>query len=160
MTNEILTPQNKIEIFKDLFRGREDVFAMHWEKADKSAHGYTPFCINEWQRGICQKLNKKKCKDCQNQRYTSLNDGYIEQHLKGFKTYGIYPLLDDNTSYFIAADFDGEKWQKDILAFYEKCKKYDLPIYIERSRSGKGGHVWVFFEDKYPAYKSRNIIIK
>ena len=57
------------------------------------------------------------------------------------------------------ADFDGKNWIKDILRFYNKCKEYNLPTYIERSKSGNGGHAWIFFADKYPAFKSRNVII-
>lgn len=158
MPQELMS-QEKIKIFQDLFKGREDVFAMYWEKADKSANGYTPVCLNEWKTNICYKLQRKKCKDCQNAKYASFNENYIESHLRGNKIYGIYPLLDDNTSYFIAADFDEENWDKDVLKFYKKCEKYNLPVYIERSRSGKGCHGWIFFSNNYPANKSRNIIV-
>ncbi len=154
-----LTPQEKIKIFKDIFRGREDVFAVYWEKADKSASGYTPACLNEWKTGLCHKLQRMKCKDCPNSKYAGLNDDYIALHLRGQKIYGIYPLLEDNQSYFIAADFDEKNWQKDILNFYKHCREYNLPTYIERSKSGNGCHAWFFFDDKYPAFKSRNIII-
>ncbi|MDO8667888.1 MAG: DEAD/DEAH box helicase family protein [bacterium] len=154
-----LTPQEKISLFKSLFRGREEVFAVYWEKADKSASGYTPACLNEWKAGVCYKLQRQKCKDCPHANYTGLNDYYIEEHLRGNKIYGIYPLLEDNHSYFIAADFDGKNWEKDILRFYKKCKEYNLPAYIERSKSGNGGHAWIFFEDKYPAFRSRNIMV-
>src|SRR4030042_1897191 len=153
------TPQEKINIFKGIFKGREDIFAKYWEKADKSASGYSPVCLNEWKRGICDKTNKKKCHDCQNQNYALFDDKYVEEHLRGYRTYGIYPLLKNNSSYFIAVDFDGDNWQRDSLKFYKKCKKHNLPAYIERSRSGNGGHVWMFFANNYPAYKSRNIII-
>lgn len=154
-----MTPQEKIEIFKSVFRGREDVFAAYWEKADKSAHGYTPACLNEWNQDLCYKLRRQKCKDCPNAKYAGLNDYYIDQHLRGQKLFGIYPLLESNESYFIAADFDEGDWDKDILKFYKKCDEFDLPVYIERSKSGKGGHAWLFFEDKYPAFKSRSIAI-
>lgn len=154
-----MTPQEKIEIFKSVFRGREDVFASYWEKADKSISGYTPVCLNEWKSGICYKLQRQRCKDCPNAQYTGLNDYQIEQHLRGHKLLGIYPLLESNESYFIAADFDGKNWQKDILKFYEKCTEFNLPVYIERSKSGEGGHAWLFFEDKYPAFKSRDVVI-
>jgi len=154
-----LTPQQKINIFKNLFKGREDIFAVYWEKADKSKKGYTPVCLNEWKNGICIKLQRGKCKDCKHQKYATLNDYYIEQHLRGNKIYGIYPLLEDNSSFFIAADFDGGAWKKDAGKFIKKCDKYKLPAYLERSKSGNGGHIWIFFNDKCPAYKSRNIIV-
>jgi superfamily II DNA or RNA helicase len=157
MRNLIL--HEKIAIYKNLFKGRDDIFAVYWEKADKSNSGYTPVCLNEWKSGICIKLNKGKCRDCRDQKYATISDFYIEQHLRGHKTYGIYPLLKDNTSYFVAADFDGKKWEKDSAKFIKKCSSYDLPAYAEKSRSGNGGHVWLFFTDKYPAYKSRNIAI-
>ena len=154
-----LTPQEKIAIFKNIFRGREDVFAVYWEKADKTASGYTPACLNEWKLGLCYKLQRQKCKDCPNAKYAGLNDYYIGQHLRGQKVYGIYPLLESNESHFIAADFDGKNWEKDALKYLENCQKYNLTTYIERSKSGHGGHVWIFFEDKYPSFKSRNIAI-
>lgn len=153
------SPQEKINIFKNLFYGREDVFAVHWEKADKSVSGYTPACLNEWKAGLCCKLQRQKCKDCPNAKYAGLNDYYISLHLQGQKILGIYPLLESNESYFIAADFDDKNWGKDILKFYNKCQEYDLPVYLERSKSGNGGHAWLFFENKYPAFKSRNIAI-
>ncbi|MCD4664494.1 MAG: helicase, partial [Bacteroidales bacterium] len=152
-----LSPQEKITIFKNLFKGRDDIFAARWEKADKSASGYSPVCLNEWKQGICIKKDKGKCRDCKNQKYPPLNDSYIEKHLRGYKTYGIYPLLENNTSYFLAADFDGKDWQQDAINFIDKCKLCKLPAYLEKSRSGNGGHVWLFFVDKYSAFKSRKI---
>ncbi len=154
-----LTPQEKIALFKSLFRGREDVFAVRWEKKDGSASGYTPVCLNEWKTDICNKLQSKKCKDCAHSQYIGISEQHIEQHLRGAKTYGIYPLLNDNSSCFIVADFDENDWQEKIDGFHGICSKHDLPAYIERSRSGNGGHAWIFCEDKYPAYKSRNVVI-
>lgn len=153
-----LSNKDKIAIYKNFFKGRQDIFAVRWEKADKSVSGYTPVCFNEWKTSLCLKLKKGKCKDCENKKYIPFNDYHIEQHLMGFKTFGVYPLLKDNTSFFIAADFDGENWERDSLSFIIKCDTYNLPAYLERSRSGNGGHVWLFFADKYPAYKSRKII--
>ena len=155
-----LTPQEKISIYKDLFKGRNDVFASRWEKKDKSASGYTPVCSNEWKPGLCIKLKRGKCRNCTNQAHTPLTNYHIEQHLRGNKAYGIYPLLDDNTSFFLAADFDGKNWQKTIIEYTDKCKSYELPVYIERSRSGNGGHAWWFFETNYSASKSRAIAFR
>ncbi|MCD4692118.1 MAG: hypothetical protein K8R79_04340 [Calditrichales bacterium] len=80
-----LTPKDKITLYKNLFKAREDVFAMRWEKADKSASGYTPVCLNEWKRDICIKLNKGKCRDCDNKNYAAINDYYFA----GFKSYAL-----------------------------------------------------------------------
>lgn len=159
MDSKILSPQEKIEIFKNLFKGRDDVFAVYWEKADKSASGYAPICLNEWKPGICNKLQRKKCRDCENQRYAILDENYLDQHLRGQKIYGIYPLMNGNVSSFLAADFDGKNWEKQVLSFLEKCKLHEIPAYLERSRSGSGGHIWIFFTESYPAHKSRNIAI-
>jgi len=130
---------------------------MRWEKQDGSASGYTPVCLNEWKQGLCNKLLRKKCKDCSYKKYAQLNDQYIEQHLIGYRIYGIYPLLEDNSSYFLAVDFDGNEWKDDAVNYLKKCLEYNVLAYLERSRSGNGGHVWIFFENNYLAHKSRNI---
>jgi len=153
----MLTSDQKIQIFKNLFKGRENVFAMRWEKKDKSASGYTPVCLNEWKQGLCNKLLRKKCKDCDYKEYAQFGNQYIEQHLIGNKIYGIYPLLENNSSYFLVADFDGDEWKNNAVSYLKKCREYNLPAYLERSRSGNGGHAWIFFENSYLAYKSRNI---
>ena len=101
---------------------------MRWEKKDKTKTGYTPVCLNEWKRGVCIKIGRGKCKDCENQKYAFLNDYYLEQHLRGVKTYGIYPLLADNTSYFIVADFDEKNWREEIIKFYNRKKKIKSKI--------------------------------
>ncbi|MFZ2975413.1 MAG: DEAD/DEAH box helicase family protein [Candidatus Moraniibacteriota bacterium] len=154
-----LTSDEKIEIYKNLFKGRNDIFAVRWEKQDKSASGYTPVCLNEWKQGLCNKLQKKKCKYCAHKAYAQFETQYIEQHLRGNKNYGIYPLLKDNASYFIVADFDDENWKENAIDFISACERHNLSAYLERSRSGNGGHVWIFFEDKYPACKSRSIAL-
>jgi len=151
--------KEKIKLFKNLFKGRNEIFAKRWEKANKTASGYTPVCLNEWKKGICIKLHRKKCRNCNSQKYPAFDDHYIVQHLKGIETYGIYPLLDGNYSYFLAADFDGSAWRKDAVRFINKCNEYELPAYLEKSRSGNGVHVWLFFQEKYPAFKSRNIAV-
>ncbi len=150
----------KIRIFTSLFKGRTDVFAKRWERADGSVSGYAPVCLNEWKRLLCYKTRGLKCKNCPNKKYASLTDQFIKEHLMGRKTIGIYPLLEDNSSYFLAVDFDGEDWPEQAKKLLAYCKKYHIPGYLERSRSGNGCHIWFFFQDKYPSYKSRTIFLR
>lgn len=149
----------KLNIFNSLFRGRIDIFAVRWEKADGTKSGYTPFCINEWKAGVCNKIGRGKCKDCDHKNYAEWNNFYLQKHLYGQKTYGIYPLLPDNCSSLLVVDFDSKGWAKDTKAFIAECRKHNLESHLERSRSGDGAHVWFFFEDKYLASKSRNIFL-
>src|SRR3990167_5179397 len=99
------------------------------------------------------------CTDQDKESYVPLTDGWIEKHLIGSATLGVYPLLKDNTSNFIVADFDGDNWQNAVRKFLDVCKEYALPVATERSRSGNGAHVWCFFSAPYPAYKSRSIFL-
>ncbi|MCK9399778.1 MAG: DEAD/DEAH box helicase [Bacteroidales bacterium] len=146
-----------LSLYKSLFRGREDIFAIRWEKDDKSS--YSPaFEFDPYQ----YRLHKMKGGTFQNysdKKYLSLSDYQITKHIYGEHFIGIYPLLKDNTSWFIAADFDKDNWIEECRLFLKVCNEQGLPVYLERSRSGKGGHIWVFFEKPYPAMKSRKIII-
>ncbi|MBM2821052.1 MAG: type restriction enzyme, res subunit [Candidatus Berkelbacteria bacterium] len=152
-----LTNQEKINLYQNLFRGRGDVFAVRWQSADGIRKGYTPVCVNEWKPGLCLKLEHGRCRDCANKHYAVWNDFYLAKHLAGQKAYGTYPLLADGNSYFLAVDFDGENWHKDALKFVKICKENNIKTYIERSNSGNGCHFWFFFNNSYPAEKSRLI---
>jgi hypothetical protein len=149
--------QTKISLFKTLFRGREDIFAQRWEKGGKA--GYFPqYDYDPYQ----YRLHKMKGGTIQNyadKQPRALSDEQFAKHLSGENFIGIYPLLKDNTSWFIAADFDKANWIEECRSFLTFCNDQGLPAYLERSRSGKGGHVWLFFERPYPAAKSRKIII-
>ncbi|HLD21674.1 MAG TPA: DEAD/DEAH box helicase family protein [Patescibacteria group bacterium] len=153
----MLTPEEKIQLFFSLFKGRDDVFAKRWEKADGTRSGYSPVCENEWKEGVCIKAQKKQCTNCAHQKYPKLNDEYLRRHLEGKIVLGIYPLLSNNTSHILVADFDEDTWQKDTIAFYEQCVRYDIPAYVERSRSGNGAHVWWFFSTPCTATQSREL---
>lgn len=146
------------DIFTNLFRCREDVYATRWEK--NNASGYTPAYEVDWKAYNKFKAQGGAFKNFKGKEYAPLTLDVFERHWKGKEMVGIYPLLDDNTSYFIAADFDKNNWQEQIQKFVAECDEFDLHSYVEKSRSGNGGHVWLFFEDKYPANKSRSIVFE
>jgi len=91
--------------------------------------------------------------------YLELTQEQIQRHLEGRHLIGLYPLLTDNTSWLIAADFDKSNWLEDCRDFIKICSSYNIPVYLERSRSGNGGHVWIFFDKPYPASRSRSIML-
>lgn len=151
------TTKADITLFKSLFRGREDVFAIRWEKGSKS--GYMPACHYDPYMYRLHKMNGGTFENFESKSYLPYSDEEIEKHLKGIQQIGIYPLLEDNSSWLIVADFDKAKWESESKAFCSICLLYNLPAYLERSRSGKGAHVWVFFQQPYSAFKSRHIFI-
>ena len=159
--NKRSTPKEKIELFMSLFRGRQDVYAKRWYSRKTKRSGYSPVCLNEWEIGICDK-KRYTCKSCPNRKLATMNESVIEQHLRGNNivggdVIGIYPLTEDESVYFLAVDFDGEQWEKDIITFHDACKENQISVAIERSRSGNGGHAWIFFEDKVPASTARKL---
>lgn len=147
----------KLNLFKSLFKGRGDVFAIRWEKAKKS--GYMPAYHYDPYMYRLHKMKGGTFKDYKDKTYLPLTDQQLLKHFNGELLIGIYPLLQDNSSWFIAADFDKEKWAKESQTFLNICKEQNIPAYLERSRSGKGGHVWIFFDRPYPAIRSRKVIV-
>ena len=148
---------NNIQLFKSVFSGREDVFAVRWEKGNKS--GYMPAYFYDPYRYRVHKMNGGTFQNYLDKEHLALSEREIEKHLNGEQHIGIYPLLKDNTSWFIVADFDKVDWLEDCKKFIYACNQKGIFAYLERSRSGKGGHVWIFFEQPYPAIKSRKIFI-
>jgi superfamily II DNA or RNA helicase len=153
--NESLS--NQIQLFKSVFKGREDVFAVRWEKGNKS--GYMPSYSYDPYMYRTHKMKGGTFQNYYDKTYLKLTDEEIAKHLNGEQLIGIYPLLQDNTSNFIVADFDKTNWIDDAGKFLKACNEKNIPAYLERSRSGNGGHVWIFFEQPYPAIKSRKIFI-
>ncbi|KUG05094.1 hypothetical protein ASZ90_017477 [hydrocarbon metagenome] len=152
--NYFSEPTEKIRLFMSLFKGRDDVYAKRWESKKKEQAGYSPVCLNEWKSGVCSKP-KIKCVDCTQKDYAVLDEKVIEEHLRGNIVVGIYPMCLDETCYFLAIDFDEEGWQKDISVLREVCMEFNIPIVVERSRSGKGAHMWFFFENQISASLAR-----
>jgi hypothetical protein len=140
----------KIAFFRSLFRGREDVYPRRFESRRTGKSGYAPACANEWVRGVCQKP-QVKCAVCPHRRFLPVTDDVIRWHLSGRDAgdqpfvAGVYPLLVDEACHFLAADFDKAGWQSDALAFVRGCRRLGLAAAFVRSRSGRGGHVWLFF---------------
>lgn len=150
----------KIALFRSLFRGREDVYPRRFESRRTGRSGYQPACAHEWVRGLCEKP-RVKCSECPNRRFLPVTEEVVRQHLSGRDpqgrdfVMGVYPMLPDETCHFLALDFDGENWQRDVAAFRETCQQKAVPILLERSRSGQGGHVWIFFTEAIPAILAR-----
>ncbi len=144
----------KISLFMSLFKGRDDVYAKRWENKNKGTSGYSPVCLNQWKAGVCGKP-KISCSKCENKLYAALDEDVIENHLRGNIVVGIYPMLQDETCCFLAMDFDEADWQSDISVLRDVCIEFNIPVAVERSRSGKGGHVWFFFENRLSAALAR-----
>lgn len=151
--NSSLSPSEKIAIFRSLFRGRHDIFASRWQN-QQGKSGYAVACNNEWVKGICNKP-RIKCQECQHRQFSELTDQVLYRHLAGQQVVGLYPLLNDNTCYLLAADFDKGNWQEEVKALSKACVQLNVPHAIEISRSGLGAHLWIFFEDKVPAAEAR-----
>ena len=156
------SPAGKITLFRSLFRGRDDVYPRRFESRKTSRAGYAPACANEWVRGVCEKP-KIKCAECPHRRFLPVTDEVIRRHLSGRDeqgrdfVMGIYPMLLDETCLFLAVDFDRENWQEDAGAFVETCRHLEVPVALERSRSGNGGHVWFFFAEAVSATVARQL---
>jgi superfamily II DNA or RNA helicase len=152
----------KIALFRSLFRGRDDVYPRRFESRKTGRAGYAPACANEWVRGVCEKP-RIKCAECPNRRFLPVTEDVIRWHLSGHDAEGqpfvagVYPLLQDETCFFLAVDFDKVGWREDAAAFLEACQQLNLPATVERSRSGRGAHVCLFFEEAIPATLARRL---
>lgn len=155
----------KVALFRSLFRGREDVFPRRWENPKTGRSGYSPACANEWDADLCEKKkgvtagrkSRLTCGECSNKAFLPVTDAEIEKHLRGLHVMGVYPLLPEETCWFLAADFDKKTWQQDVIAFVETCKAHRVPVAVERSRSGNGAHTWIFFSAPVPAVSARKM---
>jgi len=159
------TQQEKISLFRSLFKGRDDVYPKRFESTRTGKTGYQPACRNEWVRPLCGKP-AAKCVDCLNRDFLPLTDEVVKAHLQGADphdklkkdfTIGVYPMLSDETTWFLAADFDKDEWMDDASAFLETCRSFNLPAALERSRSGNGGHIWMFFSEPIKANLARHM---
>ncbi|MDO9572462.1 MAG: DEAD/DEAH box helicase family protein [Candidatus Omnitrophota bacterium] len=154
--SEDFSVDKNVRIFKELFHGRTDVYAKHWVSRRTGKSGYSPVCKNEWVPKICQKATAK-CSDCSHREFVPFDESVILKHVNGSLVIGIYPLLDGDVCYFLAVDFDKEGWQDNITVFKQACFEHDVPVAIERSRSGNGAHAWIFFGDRLSAFTARRL---
>ena len=155
-----ITTDEKVQIFQNLFIGRDDVYAR------KVQYGYVPECTNFGQRELCAKATNKnivKCTECPNRQLAKLTPKVLRQHLIGHDTkkrplvIGLYPLMPGDVCRLLAVDLDSKDYQKEALALYNVCASHDIPIYIERSRSGNGVHLWIFFSEPVKAAQARTM---
>lgn len=160
-----LSIDERLRLFQSLFKGREDVFARRWFSKTTGKSGYQPVCINEWKQGICDK-KKYRCAICPNRNFAPLTTQDMYRHLEGKDEYccdvvGLYAIMQDNNCAFLCADFDDKNckygYKEDVLAYVGVCREWLIPYAIERSRSGNGAHVWIFFEAPLPASKARRL---
>ncbi|MCA9195419.1 MAG: DEAD/DEAH box helicase family protein [Planctomycetales bacterium] len=160
--NDRSSPNEKIALFRSLFRGREDVYPRRFESRTTGKTGYSPVCSNEWVSGVCEKP-RVKCANCQHRSFLPVTDDVIRCHLTGKDELGndfvagVYPMLLDETCFFLTIDLDKANWQDDAIAVLETCRQIDVPAALERSRSGNGGHIWIFFETAIPASIARRL---
>jgi len=121
----------KIALFRSLFHGREDVYPRRFESRKTGRAGYAPACAHEWAQGICNKP-RIRCSECAQRRFLPVTDEVIRWHLCGQDdnghdfVMGVYPMLLDETCFFLAADFD-KAWQEDASAFLDTCRQMSLP---------------------------------
>ena len=160
-----LSLDERVALFMSLFKGRKDVFARRWFSKSTGKAGYQPVCVNEWRRGVCDK-KKFKCAECPNRDFAPLTSQDVYRHLEGkdencCDVVGLYAIMPDNNCSFLCTDFDDKSckhgYKDDVLAFVGVCRDWQIPYAIERSRSGNGAHVWIFFEEPLPAFKARRL---
>ena len=137
--------EDKLSLFRSLFGARSDVYAQRWESASTGRSGWSPAVRGGW-------ANKRTKQD-----YLPLVDEVFGSHLRGETTVGIYPLLPGDSCTLLACDFDGGTWVLDALAYLDACHRAEVPAALERSRSGDGAHVWVFFHGPVRAATARSL---
>ncbi len=148
--------RQRVALFAEHFRGREDVFAERFENTKTGKSGYQPKCVNQWRRGVCAKP-KQRCGGCLYRSWEPLTAQVLESHLRGERTVGVYPLLPDGRCHFLALDFDDAESATAVQAFCQVCRETSVPAALERSRSGTGYHVWIFFSEAVEAWAARRV---
>ncbi|MGH2491723.1 MAG: TOTE conflict system archaeo-eukaryotic primase domain-containing protein, partial [Candidatus Limnocylindria bacterium] len=138
---------SKLELFRLLFAGRRDVYALRWANDSTGKSGWSPAVLGGWTRA----------KSAKPRHYLELTDEVLSAHLRGETAAGIYPLLHGDRTRLLACDFDGKGWALDVLAYVDACRDADVPVALERSRSGDGAHAWTFFAEEIKASTARRL---
>lgn len=154
--SKAISSEEKLKIFMEVFKGRTDLYAKRWTSNKTGKSGYLPVCKNEFSTYKCDKP-RVKCSECPYRELLPLTDDVVLKHLKGEMTIGIYPLLPGDLCNFLAIDFDKKTYEKDVSAFWNICDELSIPVYVEKSRSGNGAHIWIFFEESIPARVARKM---
>ena len=154
--NKAISNEEKVKIFMELFKGRTDVYSKRYTSKKTGKAGYSPVCKNEFSKYKCDKP-RVKCSECLYRELMPLTEDVILKHLKGEITIGIYPLLPGDLCNFLAIDFDKKTFEEDVVQFWDICDEVNIPVYVERSRSGNGAHIWIFFEESIPARIARKM---
>ena len=141
------SPEGKVRFYFDLFRSRTDVYALRWENRRDGRSGWMPAIKGYWRKG----MNRAEAP------YLPLTPDVVGEHLRGDVHIGLYPLGDDDTCWWVAADFDKEAALLDALAYMKAARSYQIPAALEVSQSGRGAHVWVFFAQATSASAARRI---
>lgn len=148
------TPDERVALFLKIFRCRASVYPKMWENTKQGKKGYSPVCDNEWRPAVCQKP-RVKCSECRNQAFRPLDETAVKEHLLGHITIGTYAIREDDNCTFLACDFDRTNWSDDVTAYRRAAMELGVDAAVERSRSGNGAHVWIFFSEAVPARLAR-----
>jgi hypothetical protein len=140
-------PEDKIRFYLDLFRCRSDVYALRWENRRDGRSGWMPAIEGYWREGMSRA----------DAPYLPLTASVVGRHLVGEIHIGEYPLADDDTCWWVAADFDKEAAMLDALAYMKAARAHKIPAALEVSQSGRGAHAWIFFAQATPAATARAI---
>ena len=154
-----------IALFMGLFRGRDDVYALKWEKRS-GEKGYSPACNNKFKKDVCS----MPCRTCTNEDLAPLDAAVVREHLQGKKVVGCYPIMEGNTVQFAAVDFDdhdgndpadgsADSVLEEVKKFVAACEVNEFPVYVERSQGGKGYHAWFFLDAPIAAHKVRQVVL-
>jgi len=163
------------DFFMMFCRGRKDVYDLRYTNPKTGKNGYYTQCFNRWDRGChIQKKDGVRCKDCELRAYKPVTLPLIKAHMNGTDPNGndvvaIYPMLENNLCQLLVFDFDNhakgaeqedyanidDGWKEEINALRHICKNLDVDAAVERSRSGRGAHLWIFFKEMVPARLAR-----